>query len=56
MPSLPSVPVYPIIGAGQQPYAMFEHILRYPWVREVSSYKDVSDLEGIVAKIVDDAR
>jgi hypothetical protein len=52
IPFLPSVPVFPIIKADDRPYAMFEHLLRYPWVREPFTFLAETELEGIVTNIV----
>ena len=38
IPNLPSVPVQPIIAKTAETYGMFEHLQRYPWVRETYSY------------------
>jgi hypothetical protein len=42
--SLPSVPVQPLLKSGSQPWGMYDHIRRYPWVLELYQYEDVSDL------------
>lgn len=45
IPFLPSVPVVPIIESSDiAPYAMFEHLTRYPWVLELVEYSDVQNL------------
>lgn len=44
IPNLPSVPIQPIIESAQQPYGMFEHFTRYPWVLEAYRYDDTASL------------
>lgn len=41
---MPSLPVQPILKAGEEPWAMFDHIKRYPWVLPIHTYKDVETL------------
>lgn len=56
VPDLPSVPVFPIIREGERPYAMYEHLARYPWVHPISTYSDLTDIHSVLARIVQDAR
>jgi len=41
--TLPSVPVLPIMLKGEQPWGMYDHIKRYPWVIDIILYQN-SDL------------
>ena len=44
VPSLPSVPVQPIVLASSSEYGMFDHMKRFPWVLETFRYADVDEL------------
>jgi uncharacterized protein YjbI with pentapeptide repeats len=43
---LPSLPVKPILRYGAKPWAMFDHIRRYPWVLEIHKYRNLYELLG----------
>lgn len=54
VPSLPSVPIQPILQVGAAEYGMFEHFKRYPWVLPIFEYGDaiqlISEIEGSIIR------
>lgn len=42
---LPSVPVQPILLEGSEPWGMYDHIRRYPWVLAVAHYRSLDELK-----------
>lgn len=46
IPSLPDVPVQPLLLDSQQEYGMFEHFRNYPWVLAPFLYRDQKQLLG----------
>jgi uncharacterized protein YjbI with pentapeptide repeats len=40
---LPSLPVQPILKKGHKPWAMFDHIKRYPWVLKLYRYATLDE-------------
>lgn len=52
IPTLPSVPVQPIICVSEEPYDLFEHFARYPWVLPIHRYASVPDLVAAMADSV----
>jgi uncharacterized protein YjbI with pentapeptide repeats len=47
VPYLPSVPIIPLIGKNERPYALFEHFTRYGWVHPAVRYKSLKHLLSI---------
>jgi hypothetical protein len=47
VPYLPSVPIIPLIGKNDRPYAMFEHFTRYRWVHPPVKYNNLEHLLSI---------
>jgi len=53
VPTLPSVPVQPLILSSQHEYGMFEHFTRFPWVLPIYHYTDeISLLQSLKEKVI----
>jgi len=52
VPSLPSLPVQPILMASSKKYAMFDDFSDYPWVLPLYRYKNIAHLLQSVADSV----
>jgi Pentapeptide repeats (8 copies) len=48
VPNMPSVPVQPLLQAGFEPWAMFDHIRRYPWVLPLLRYDSEAALMAVL--------
>ena len=51
---LPSLPVQPILQQDCEPWAMYDHIKRYPWVLELYRYATLDEFiprlhEGVIS-------
>jgi hypothetical protein len=53
VPTLPSVPVQPIISRSAREYATFEHLTRFPWVADVFQYGQVEELIAWLPGVLD---
>jgi hypothetical protein len=48
VPSLPSVPVKPVILKGQEEYALFDNLKHFPNVLGTSIYRDMEHLLAVL--------
>jgi uncharacterized protein YjbI with pentapeptide repeats len=58
---LPSLPVQPLLQRGSEPWGMYDHIARYPWVLGLHYYDGLADLltsldEKVIAPAVAKAK
>jgi uncharacterized protein YjbI with pentapeptide repeats len=44
VPTLPSVPVQPLLQDGYEPWGMYDHIKRFPWVLPLVKYENQQSL------------
>lgn len=49
VPSLPSVPIQPLLHSADREYGMFEHFKRFPWVLEAHIYESTEELLTVIA-------
>lgn len=54
VPSLPAVPVQPLLLESQHEYGVFEHFMRFPWVLAPVLYRDQKQLLGSLKESVID--
>ena len=52
IPRMPSVIFKPILQAGYEPWGMYEHFKRYPWVLNIHTYVDKDDLANSLPQIM----
>jgi hypothetical protein len=52
VPILPSVPVQPILLAGEREWSMFGDLRRYPWLLETIRYRSAADLMGLLPQTI----
>ena len=53
VPTLPSVPVQPLLQIGYQPWGMYDHIKRYPWVLPLFEYENTKELlQDLESKVI----
>jgi uncharacterized protein YjbI with pentapeptide repeats len=51
--SMPSLPVQPILHEGHEPWGMYDHIKRYPWVLSLHRYRNLDQLlESITRHVI----
>ncbi len=53
VPTLPSVAVQPILKSGNEPWGMFDHIKKYPWVLDLIQYESVDQLSVSLKAIIE---
>ena len=59
IPNLPNVPVFPLfcVKAGEnEPYGMFEHFKKYPWVQPTIKYLTAKELCTKITEIINNCR
>jgi hypothetical protein len=53
VPTLPSVPVQPLLQIGYQPWGMYDHIKRFPWVLPLFEYENTKELlQDMESKVI----
>lgn len=51
--TMPSLPVQPLLQKGHEPWGMYDHIKKYPWVLDLQEYLNLHDLlSSITEKVI----